>query len=210
MDREFESTMDYTNFNDMKRYNPNFHEDQVKDMSDREIRDMFKKYYSEHLPVDLLAWMRVYEPEEKMSFKRGYWHQTVFVRDELARMLHKNYEEYKADPVKVISTHMSKSIVLPVYYIYLEAYDTKIIMRNNFYDWKISIESEYTIHGIDDFITKEEKPINPIYCEGFEESWVYGMYKDNYKKFTVEIGSNDYNLYTFLYMVKNSLQRRGN
>lgn len=158
MEREYESVMDYTNFNDMKKYNPNFNEDQVKDMSDEEIRTMFKEFYSSHLPVDLLSWMRVYAPKNKMSFKRGYWHQTVFVRDELARMLNSNYEEYKANPVKVISTHMSKSIVLPVYYIYLEPFNTKIIMRNNFYDWKISIESDYTIHGIEDFISKEEKP----------------------------------------------------
>lgn len=94
---------------------------------------MFKEYYSKHLPIDLLTWMRIYEPKNEMCYKNGYWSQTIFVRDEINKLFYPKYEDYKANPVKVISTHRSKSIILPVYYIFLEKYNTKIIMRNNFY-----------------------------------------------------------------------------
>lgn len=160
MDRDYESKMDYSNFDDMKKYNPNFSEEQIKNKTDEEIRTMFKEYYSEHLPVDLLTWMRVYEPKNEMGYKKGYWNQTVFIRDEINRMFYSKYEDYKANPVKVISTHRSKSIILPVYYIFLEGYNTKIIIRNNFYDWKISIDSKYSITGIEEFF-KEKEPVNP-------------------------------------------------
>ncbi|NFT08793.1 hypothetical protein FDF26_17425 [Clostridium botulinum] len=207
MDRDYDSKMDYSNFDDMKKYNPNFNEEQMKDKTDKEIRTMFKEYYSEHLPVDLLTWMRVYEPKNEMCYKKGYWNQAVFVRDEINKMFYSKYEDYKANPVKVISTHRSKSIILPVYYIFLEEYNTKIIMRNNFYDWKISIDSKYSITGIDEFF-KEKEPVNPIYCEGFEESQVYGMYKENNKHFTIELSSNYYEVYIFFYMLKKSLKER--
>jgi hypothetical protein len=207
MERDYNSIMNYNEFDDMKKYNPNFSEDQVKDKSDEEIRTMFKEWYSEHLPVDLLTWMRVYEPKNKMCCKQAYWNQTVFVRDDINRMFYSTYEDYKANPVKVISTHVSKSIVLPVYYIYLKKYNTKIIMRNNFYDWKISIDSEQSITGIDEFFG-EDTPIASVYCEGFEESWVYGMYKENNKHFTIELRNNSYIVYTFFYMLKKSLEKR--
>lgn len=107
-----------------------------------------------------------------------------------------------------IGTHTSKSIILPVYYIYLDNYDTQIIMRNNFHDWKVSVNSKYSIIGIEDFIIEETEPINQLYCEGFEESQVFGMYKDNNKKFTIELPSNKYNLYTFFYVLRKSVQER--
>lgn len=208
MEREYECEMNYTEFEDMKRYNPSFTEDLIKDKTDEEIRSMFKDFYSEHLPVDLLAWMRVFEPKNSMYYKKGYWDQTVFIRDEINRLLHLEYEEWKANPVKVIAIHRSKLITLPVYYIYLKDYDTQIIMRNNFYDWKVSINSKYRITGIEEFFREEKEPINPIYCEGFDETQVFGMYKENNKRFTIELPGNEYNFYTFFYMLKKSLNER--
>lgn len=208
MGRNYEGLMDYVVFEDMKKYNPNFNEDLIKGRSDEDIRTMFKEFYSENLPIDLLTWMRVFEPNNDLSFKKSYWKQTVFVRDEINELLRDNYEDYKQNPVKVIGTHRSKSIELPVYYIYLNKYDTQIIMRNNFYDWKVSINSKYSITGIEEFFKNENENINPIFCEGFESSQVFGMYKDNNKKFTIELSNNQYNLYTFFYILKKSLKDR--
>lgn len=201
---QYISKMDDANFKDMKKYNPGFSEKQVEGKTDEEIREMFKDYYAKHLPVDLLTWMRVYEPSNTMLFNQGYWDQTVFVRDEINRIFYPKYEDCEANPVKVISTHMSKSIVLPVYYIFLKAYDTKIILRHNFYDWKVSVDSACDIDGVDDFF-QERVAISPVYCEGFADNQVYGMYKDDHKRFTVELSSNFHRLYTFFYMMKKSL-----
>lgn len=206
--RDYECEMNYVAFEDMKRYNPSFTEDLIKGKTDEEIRTMFKDFYLKHLPIDLLAWMRVFEPKNSMNYKKGYWHQTVFIRDEVNRLFYPEYKEWEANPVKVIAMHRSKSIALPVYYIYLRDYDTQITMRNNFYDWKISINSKYSITGIEEFFREEKEPINPIYCEGFEKSQVFGMYKKNNKRFTIELPCNEYNLYTFFYMLKKSLNER--
>lgn len=46
MEREYEYELTYTEFGDMKMYNPNFSEDLIKNMTDNEIRIMFKDYYS--------------------------------------------------------------------------------------------------------------------------------------------------------------------
>lgn len=207
MVKDYDYKMDETNFSDMKKYNPNFDEESIKDMSDSEIRENFKKYYSEHLPVDLTTWSRVFEPKNGMSFKKGYFSQIVFVRDEVQGLLRDTYKEYADNPVMVISTHTSKSIGLPVYYIYLEKYDTQIIMRYNFYDWKVSINSKYEISEIEDFIIETKKPISKLYCEGFNENQIFGRYKDNNKKFTVELPDNFYLVYTFFYFVKRSLKK---
>ena len=205
---QYTYVMDYTNYEDMKKYNPNFSEEQIKGKSDGEIRRMFKDYYAKHLPVDLLTWMRVYEPTNDMYFKQGYWDQTVFVRDEINTIFHPGYNEQKENPVLVISTHRSKSVDLPVYYLFVKKYNTKIIMRYNFHNWMVSVDSEYNIDGIGELLYEEKEPVNSIYCEGFAEEQVYGMYKDNHKRFTVELGCSFYKLYTFFYMLNKSLAQR--
>lgn len=103
----------------------------------------------------------------------------------------------------VIATHYSKSIELPVYL--LEYKGLQIILRNNFYDWKVSVNSPFPLVLPEDIIRTENEKINPIYCEGFSPEWVFGMYKENNQQFTLEIGS-DYFLFTLIYFMKNQVK----
>jgi hypothetical protein len=137
-----------------------------------------------------------------MLWKQGYWDQITFVRDKINQLFYTTYEKFKNNPVIVINTHMSKSIVLPVYEINLEHYGLKMIIRNNFYNWKISVISNKHIET--DFMNlfQEDEIINPIYCEGFKEEQVFGSYKDNNRQFTIEI-RDEYQLYTFMYLLNN-------
>ena len=153
-------------------------------------------------------WAMQNEPSKEMGWYDGYWNQICFVRDQIGNLLFSGEWEAAREKITVISTHVSKSIVLPVYHIDLRNnYGVEIVMRNNFYDWKISIKS--LIHINTDFMNlfKEDSPISSLYCEGMPEDKVYGMYKHNKNEFTVEI-YDQYQLYTFMWLLRNHLESR--
>ncbi len=104
--------------------------------------------------------------------------------------------------ITVISTHMSKSIDLPVYCI--KAYDDKFILRNNCYDWKISVET-HNIHNIDfeklGIIDKTFSQVHQVYCEGFKDEWVYKPYANDKWKYTAEI-NDDFKLKLFFWLIQ--------
>lgn len=164
----------------------------------------------EHSISKLQEWAITNEPKKEMIYYKGYWDQIIFIRDRIPSLLarsvpnvysnkgHKLYDEIK-ESLSVINTHMSKSILLPVYYT--ECKNTKIILRDNFYNWKVSVISDIPVEHNFNGLIDEDETINPIYCEGFPEELVFGRYKNNDGKFTVEIGDN-YNLYTFLFGLK--------
>ena len=160
-----------------------------------------------NLPVDLLTWCRENEPSDNMVYKQEYWKQIMFIRDTLNTIFYNNREEYKANPVMVINTHTVKSIEMPVYEIILKDYDVKFILRNNFYDWKISVISKNDIEVDFMGIVDENEVINSVLCEGFKANQVFGCYKDNKKEFTFKVRSR-YELYTIMYIIKNNLIKK--
>lgn len=66
----YEYPIDKTEINDMKRYNPNFDEALIEGRSDEDIRKVFKDFYLDNLPIDLLTWMRVFAPKDDMVYKK--------------------------------------------------------------------------------------------------------------------------------------------
>jgi hypothetical protein len=113
-----------------------------------------------------------------MSYKKAASDQLCFVRDDLGSRL--GFESGD-----VISTHMSKSILLPVYSLKYKS--LQIIIRDNFCDWKISVNNPYPLGLPSVFIPNDKEKINPIYCEGFDESWVFDTYQNNQARFTTEL-----------------------
>ena len=91
----------------------------------------------------LQEWANANKPDDKMLWKEAFWDQIIFVRDRVAGILARTYDEYR-NLVCVIGTHTSKSIKCPVYRIHLDlkppAGGVDITMRYNFYNWNISIE----------------------------------------------------------------------
>ncbi len=151
----------------------------------------------------LQEWAMENKPEEKMIYKQGYWDQIVFIRDTLRSVLSRTEGDYKilGDNITVISTHTSKSILLPVFKVVLPN-GVEMIMRYNFHDWKISVSSPFEIDC--DFLNifNYGAEVHSVYCEGFEEEWVYGPYIENNKKFTLELWAGYYKLYTFLWILR--------
>lgn len=79
-------------------------------------------------------------------------------------------------------------------------------MRDNFYDWKISVNSEFEILAEFLNIFREDKKISSCYCEGFENEWIYNSYSENKKQFTIEISSNEF-LFMFFWIIKEYMNK---
>ncbi len=197
----------YLILEDMKKYIKDLKLDNYEssfERTDPSVLEYVRKYYNSHLPVDVSAWIRVNEPDTNLIYSKFIGDQVCFVRDTIGTLLMPSYKEWHNNLPMVISTHRSKSVKLPVFQIYLKKFNTEFILRCNFYDWKISVNSDVPldIDFMDLFDTTQE--ILPIYCEGFPKENVYGCYKENHSKFTIEISSL-YDLYTFFFLVKNYL-----
>jgi hypothetical protein len=86
----------------------------------------------------------------------------------------------------------------------------KFVLRDNFYNWNVSVISEKPITTkLKGFVTDYkdcDKPIRPRSCwgycffEGFPEEYRFGCYNENNKQFSTYI-SSDYELYAFVRMI---------
>ena len=155
----------------------------------------------------LQVWANGNEPDKKLIYAGGFWEQIIFVRDVLERLLFGRLRG-PLEPTRVISTHVSKSVKLPVCYMKL-AGGLTLVMRNNFYDWKISVESPIPIEGVDFdglFDPHDVECINPVFCEGMPKDLVFECSGRNKKQFTVKLG-NDYQAYTFLWLLQRAFYR---
>jgi hypothetical protein len=148
----------------------------------------------------LQPWANEHEPAEALIYGKRYWEQIIFVRDVLTSVFARSYEQYRqlSDNIRVIGTHRSKSVELPVYQLTLDN-GVVITMRHNFYDWKVSISSPREIEMDFMSLASATYVINPVYCEGFPREVVYGSYAQNRKQFTLEIGQ-EHKLYTFMWV----------
>lgn len=80
-------------------------------------------------------------------------------------------------------------------------------MRDNFYDWKVSIQSEVPLHDNFHGVVRKAEKLHPVYFEGFQGEWVFGSYNQNPRQFSVEI-QNDYDLYAFILIVTDALRQK--
>ena len=159
-------------------------------------------------------WWSNNKPDENLIYKDGLRKQCLFVRDVLMLNMFldiatdfKKYKPFSDERSKifesfvpsVIGTHRSKSVLLPVMEMDLSKIGLKIVLRYNFYDWCISVESENDIEC--DFmglITYDKG-----YFEGFPSNRIYENYTSwNKKNFSLVL-NNDYEVYTFMFLLKN-------
>ncbi len=197
----------YAELEDMQKYIEGFNPDDYEscgEHTDPSVIAYARDYYDKHLPVDVTAWIRVNEPDENLIYAKGLGDQVCFVRNRLCQLLSSTYEEWCDNPPLVISTHYSKSVKLPVFQISLEKYGIEMVLRYNFYDWKISVKSDKPLDFDYMGLFNPTEEISYLYCEGFPRDKVYGSYEQSHSQFTIEIGSH-YNLYTFIFLLKNYL-----
>ena len=141
---------------------------------------------------DLQEWMNAQMVGDDMLWKGAWGRQLSFARDSLASLVGVGlkYEERKKIAT-VISEHRSKSIMLPVYCLTREDLGLKLILRDNFYNWKLSVISEVPIEA--DFAGLFQTsppvepeytgdPLHPVYFEGFPNDLIFSYYDKSDKK----------------------------
>ena len=180
----------YYLLDDMEKYDVTFNRDTYEHISSKELIPIFRDYYAKHLPIDITTWIRVNEPDENLIYKDGLGKQVCFIRDTIMRNMFygsifgkyetKTYDDFQP---MVINTHRSKSVLLPVMLVNLEKYKIKLIFRDNFYDWKISVVSKEDINcDFKGLFSEDDKAINSVYCEGFPKDLVFDRYCNNKKQ----------------------------
>lgn len=145
------------------------------------------------LPMQLQQWFIANIPDDKMLYKEAAVKQVLFVRDYLAARVVSGFSHDK-NCALVINVHLSKSILLPVYKITLKN-GIVLILRDNFFDWKVSVISPFRIYSLDleDLISLDDQ-VSPTCCEGFPDELIFGSFDQNNYQFTAELNTK-YDLY---------------
>jgi hypothetical protein len=124
--------------------------------------------------------------------------QVHFVRDELAKLVWTGAELHPTkDCVVVIGEHTSKSVRLPVYSLERPDLGLRIVLRYNYFDWKLSVISDDPIKSaLFPFLFHTTSPIAPdftgnelddCYFEGFPKELVFGYHVDNKRRWSASL-----------------------
>ena len=162
-------------------------------------------------------WLENNKPEDNLIYKDGLYDQCDFVKNTLMRKLFLHVaSDYSLDmefdeqckiienfAPYVVGTHRSKSVLLPVMEMDFSKIGLKVVLRYNFHDYCISIESQKDIECDFMGLLTDEKG----YFEGFPENRIYEKYSEtNKKNFSLCIRDR-YQVYTFLFLLRNFLTR---
>ena len=167
--------------------------------------------------MNLQDWINRQTVDDEMLWKGAFGSQMVFIRDTLAMLVRRglSYEQFNDVQVTVISEHRSKSIVLPVVSLERKDIGLRLILRNNFYNWKLSVISDKPIIANFDGLFHTTPPVepdytgnpmNPVYFEGFPKNLVFGYYEDSElrDRWSAEI-HGDYAVWTTVFEIMKSL-----
>lgn len=154
-------------------------------------------------------------PTDDMLWKGAWGDQMRFMRDVLVPLVGwgMHYEDVSSIP-EIVSTHRSKSIILPVLGMNRPDIGLRLIVRENFYNWKLSVISERPVIADFSGLFHTTPPVEPkytgnpladVYFEGFPKDLVFGYYEPSDKmKWSAEI-SGDYKLYTTVFFILRAL-----
>lgn len=165
--------------------------------------------------IPLQKWIEGHPVRDEMLWKGAAGHHIMFVRDSLVPVFGAGlkYEQMR-DAVSVISTHRSKSIELPVYQLERPDRDLRVVLRNNFYNWKMSVLSGEPVKADFDGLFYTTPPVEPdytgdplheVYFEGFPRDLIFGYYaQSDGRRWSAEI-SGDEELWTTMFLMMRSL-----
>lgn len=162
----------------------------------------------------LQSWINAHLVDDEMRWKGAFGHQMSFIRDRLVPLMGEGliWQEQEAI-VDVISTHRSKSIILPVVEVTRQDLGLRFTMRDNFHNWKLSVRSEKPIEADFAGLFHTTPPLDKkytgdalasVYFEGFPEDRIYRYYEENKREFSAEI-DGDNALWTTVYLIMRAI-----
>lgn len=213
-------SINYAELEDMEFYNENYKKEDWEFKTEQDFMDW---YNENNIALDVTTWVRLNNCKEEMTYKDAFSNQICFIRDEIGDMFFKSPEikhglkygsdEYKKQQedlnkywslkqrnIKVDSTHMSKSILLPVYRIYADGKsDLVVTISDNFHGYQVSVESK--LFGIDlDFSKLFDINSVPTFMYGFKNNRIFKSYSESNRRFSFYI-NNKYHLYMIMYQI---------
>lgn len=186
------------------------------------LQPWYDEWLSEHRETDLLYVNRNARNEPSLA-------QVHFVRDTLGGLFWSDIP-YDARPIAtpraskesawVIGEHRSKSVRLPVYSLERPDLGLQVVLRDNYYNWNVSVVSEIPVaasilEGFRlDFTSEDERAkYRPgdywdyLFFEGFPSDLMFGPHSLNARRFSIAIG-NEFALYTFCWLLLRDRRRR--
>ena len=177
-----------------------------------------------------MQWLHEHEKSD-LIYKKAAEKQIMFVRDTLSYLVNPKLPYVERPEVEfqgpgdesprtvketalVVGEHRSKSVRLPVYAFERPDLGLRLMMRDNFYNWKLSVLSERPIvHAAFPMLFKTEPPPEPdytgddlssVYFEGFREDWCFRYYSQNQRQWSAQIGSEN-RLWTVIFLIMDKL-----
>lgn len=157
----------------------------------QEILDWYNKGQ-----IKFQLWLEEHKPEDKMIWKKPWWENNVFIREDLFKLFGYDYE--------IVGSHYSKSIECPV--VLVKYKGVEIILQYNFYDWQVMVNSKEAIelnnldlcHATGDY----------FYYQGIPEEYEFKQYSDtNNKQFAIDITDDLKYVFAFMLMLKIAIDK---
>lgn len=199
----------------MKKVNFKILEDMKKYIPDLNERDYFpttshttavsvikqvRKYYNDHLPVDVIAWGRVNQPNilpDKLVLQA----QVEFVCKTLGIL----FECEETQPM-VVATHILDGIMFPVYQIELEDFDVTLTISSDTKNWIVSVKSDKELRFDYMELFNPYEKIDLKEYLGIPKRSIYGSYSESKKNFSVKFNSI-YRVYMFVFLMMHHLRK---
>ena len=189
------SKIHYRTLEDACHYIENFNKSEWENMEESEAMPLISKLFNDSLPIDVTSWVRVNEPDKNLIYKDAAIDQVCFMRDIIGGLFFKKYT--KRTKVMVIGTHMSKSVLLPVYEIRIPG--LTLTIENNFYSFGCSVEADMKVDC--DFMGLIDKYKDVEWLYGFPDDRKFKhLASYNNQSFSFETDSK-YTFYTIMFLL---------
>lgn len=161
--------------------------------------------------IPLQTWFNENMPDPtKLAWANSARAQVRFVRDDLHGLFITSHNDRAEQPIRVVGTHSSKSVKLPVYSIKVPDY-IEVRLRGNFYNWITTVrapEGHHTGYITSHILSRYEREhaVARPYAEGFDPDWVLPSYAHGSERgFTIDTPYNHYHLFTWLFELTESI-----
>lgn len=143
-------------------------------------------------------WFNLNEPEDTYVYKKTWWKNNMFIRDEIVNRL------FNDKQAEVVGTHFSKSVECPVIKTYYK--NVEILWQYNFYNWQIMVKSNKDLELTDlDYIGANA---DYFFYQGIPTEYQFKPYsKDNKKEFAISTVFSKYCVFAFAVELKKAIDK---